>query len=159
MTGRGSPSLTSEVVADTKCRQELVEVISKPWGGQDGGLSRGLGVPRQRGALGWRGLTSRAERSGWGFPRRSEGGVWVSEDPGELLHWLGGSAGVSEDVGGLCHRPRGNVGVPGDIGGLLCGLGDSTSPTRCSTALRSSSAGGLQPTMLWQMPTMCWHCG
>lgn len=26
------PPLTSEVVADTKCRQELVEVISKPWG-------------------------------------------------------------------------------------------------------------------------------
>lgn len=52
VTGRGSPSLTSEVAADTKCRQELVEVISKPWWRQDGGLSRSLGVPRQGGHWG-----------------------------------------------------------------------------------------------------------
>lgn len=33
--GGDSVSLTSEVVADTKCRQELVEVMLKPWGGDD----------------------------------------------------------------------------------------------------------------------------
>lgn len=83
----------------------------------------------------------------------------MSGDPRGLLHWLGGSTGMSGDLGGLCHRPRGSVGVLGDIEGLPCGLGGSASPTRCSTALQSSSTGGLQPTMLWQMPTMCWHCG
>lgn len=117
-------------------------MISKPWGGRDGGLSRRLGGPEAEGALGQRGLTSRVVRSGWGLPRRSEDGVGVAGDPGGLLHGLGGS-----------------VGVLGDIGELPCGPGGSSSPTRCSTALRSSSAGGLQPTMLSQMPTMCWHCG
>lgn len=69
------------------------------------------------------------------LPRGSEGGVRVSGD-----------------VGGLPHGLEGSVRVSGDMGGLPC------STTRCSTALRSSSAGGLQPTMLSQMPTMCWHC-
>lgn len=133
-----SPSLTSGVVADTKCRQEVVEVISRPWEGQEGGVSGVQG--RQWGHRGHQGLTSGVVRSGGGLPRGSEGSVRV----------LG-------DVRGLPHRPGLSTGMSGDTGGLSWGLGDNASPTRCSTALQSSSAGGLQPTMLSQMPTMCWH--
>lgn len=63
------------------------------------------------------------------------------------------------DVGGLPHRPGGSVGVLGESGGPSHGVRGSASSTCCSMALRSSSAGGLQPTMLSQMPMMCWHCG
>jgi len=109
-------------------------------GGTGGRCERGPGG--SWGSGGHRGLTSGAVGSGGVLPSGSEGSV-----------------GVSGDAGGLCRGLGGSVGVSGDIGGLPRGPGVSVSPTRCSTALRSSSAGGLQPTMLSQMPTMCWHCG
>lgn len=99
-------------------------MISRPWEGQEGGVSRVQGVRWGHG--GHRGLTSGVVRSGGGILRGSEGSV-----------------GVLGDVGGLPHRPGASTGVLGDTGGLSWGPGGSASPTRCSTALRSSSAGGL----------------
>lgn len=54
--GEGSPSLTSEVAADTKCRREVVEVILRPWEGTGGRCERDarhLGGTRAVGTHQW----------------------------------------------------------------------------------------------------------
>lgn len=71
--GGDSVSLTSEVVADTKCRQELVEVMLKPWGGMTGGTWYKWGAGGARGSWGAAGTHQQGGEERRGAPHGGRG--------------------------------------------------------------------------------------
>lgn len=140
--GRGSPSLTSEVVADTKCRQELVEVISKPWGGARWGFEEGAGGPEAEGGTGVEG-THQSGREEWlGGPQKIRGWCWG----------VRGSWGAAPLAGGQHWHVRGSWGPLPQAEGQCWGAGGHR-----GAALWAG--GQCQPHTLQHSPAVQQHWG